>query len=63
LADGSQMGPFYEIESVSAAAFLQPGHSLTHKHAVFHFTGDEQALDKISTRLLGVSLSAVKAKF
>lgn len=63
LADGSQMGPFYEIESVSPAAFLKPGNSLVHKHAVFHFTGDEAALDKISTRLLGVSLSVVKKAF
>ena len=63
LADGSQMGPFYEIESVSPAAFLQPGHSLTHKHAVFHFMGDERALDRVSTRLLGVSLSGVKTIF
>ncbi|MHA4811503.1 DUF6786 family protein [Flavitalea flava] len=63
LADGSQMGPFYEIESVSPAAFLQPGHSLIHKHAVFHFTGDEAALDRISTQLLGVSLAIIKKAF
>jgi hypothetical protein len=25
LPDGSQMGPFYEIESVSQAAFIKPG--------------------------------------
>ncbi|HEX2535987.1 MAG TPA: DUF6786 family protein, partial [Chitinophagaceae bacterium] len=30
LEDGNQMGPFYEIESVSPAAFLAPGASLTH---------------------------------
>ena len=28
LADGSQMGPFYEIETVSPAAFLKPGESI-----------------------------------
>ena len=38
LANGTQMGPFYEIESVSPAAFLKPGASLSHRHAfVFHF--------------------------
>lgn len=63
LADGNQMGPFYELESVSPAAFLQPGHSLTHKHAVFHFTGDESALDRISKQLLNVSLEVVKKAF
>lgn len=60
LADGSQMGPFYEMESVSSAAFLSPGHSLTHWHSVFHFTGSPAALDRISERLLGVSLDKIK---
>jgi len=63
LADGSQMGPFYEIESVSPAANLLPGHSLSHQHAVFHFTGDEAGLDRICLRLLGVSLATVKKAF
>jgi hypothetical protein len=58
LADGSQMGPFYELESVSPAAFLAPRQSLTHHHSVFHFTGPETALDPISRQLLGVSVSA-----
>jgi hypothetical protein len=63
LQDGSQMGPFYEIESVSPAAFLEPGQSLTHKHAVFHFTGNEQVLDKISQQILRISLAAMKSAF
>lgn len=60
LADGGQMGPFYEMESVSTAAFLSPGHSLTHWHSVFHFTGSTEGLDRISQRLLGVSLDKIK---
>jgi len=63
LTDGSQMGPFFEIESVSPAAFLAPGQSLMHQHAVFHFTGDEAGLDKVSQRLLGVSLAVIKQQF
>ena len=63
LADGSQMGPFFEIESVSPAAFLAPGKSMAHQHAVFHFTGDESALDRISVQLLGVSLATVRKVF
>jgi hypothetical protein len=63
LADGSQMGPFYEIESVSPAAFLKPGESLHHQHTVLHFTGDESALDKVSRAWLGVSLDAIKKVF
>ena len=60
LANGTQMGPFYELESVSPAAFLKPGESLIHHHAVFHFTGDERGLDTISEKVLGVSLQSIK---
>lgn len=63
LADGKQMGPFYEMESVSHAAFLKPGESLSHKHAVFHFTGDEKGLDAISQKLLGISLENIQKEF
>lgn len=59
LADGSQMGPFYEIESVSPAAFLKPNQSLSHKHSVFHFTGSEAALEQISKKVFGVSLHQI----
>jgi hypothetical protein len=63
LADGSQMGPFYELESVSPAAFLKPGASLSHRHSVFHFTGDEAGLDNISRKVLNISLEDVKKAF
>ena len=63
LADGTQMGPFYEIESVSPAAFLKPGESLSHKHSVFHFTGDAKQLGAITQKLLGVSLEEIKKQF
>lgn len=60
LGDGKQMGPFYEIESVSPAAFLQPGETLTHKHAVFHFTGEESSLNTIAQKVLGVTIEQIK---
>ncbi|MGK9117786.1 hypothetical protein KXS00_07485 [Olivibacter jilunii] len=60
LADGSQMGPFYEIESVSPAAFLKPKEELTHHHYVFHFTGEEGDLDAIAQKVLGISLKEAK---
>jgi hypothetical protein len=63
LADGSQMGPFYEIESVSPASFLKPNQSIVHKQSVYHFTGDEKALDVISQKLLGVTLNEVEQAF
>jgi hypothetical protein len=63
LEDGSQMGPFYEIESVSPAAFLSPGETLDHQHNIFHFTGDKMALDKISQQVLGISLEEIESTF
>jgi hypothetical protein len=63
LATGGQLGPFYEIESVSPAAFLKPGESLTHVHKVFHFTGNKAALNAIAIKTLGVGLSDIQAAF
>jgi hypothetical protein len=63
LADGSQMGPFYELESVGPAASLAPGGSQSHQHAVFHFTGEEAGLDRICVEVLGVSLERIKKAF
>ncbi len=63
LADGSQMGPFYEIESVSPAAFLKPQSKLSHKHCVFHFIGDKTKLNQIATKVLGISLDKIQSAF
>ena len=63
LEDGSQMGPFYEIESVSPAAFLAPSEKLNHNHNVFHFTGNEEDLNKISQKVLGLSLQRISGAF
>ncbi len=56
LQDGSQMGPFYELESVSPAAFLGPGQGLTHRHSVIHLMGSEAELDHIARATLGVTV-------
>lgn len=63
LADGSRMGPFYELESVSPAAFLKPGASLVHKHSVFHFSGSKKQMDRISKKLLGIPLKNISSAF
>lgn len=63
LEDGSIMGPFLELESCSPAAFLKPGESLSHRHNVFHFTGDEASLSPIAEKLLGVDLEKVRKIF
>jgi hypothetical protein len=56
LEDGSIMGPFYEIETSSAAANLQPGESLLHTHTTMHFKGAFDLLNDISKNILGVDL-------
>ncbi len=57
LADGTQMGPFYELESVSPGAFLKPGETLSHQHCIFHFSGQRDELNKIALKTLGVSIN------
>ncbi len=63
LVNGSQLGPFYEIESVSPAAFLKPNAILSHQHIVLHFTGSEAQLNSISQKLLGISIAEIKKAF
>jgi len=63
LADGSIMGPFLELESVSPAAFLKPAQSLAHRHTVFHFSGEEKDLNPIAEKLLGVSIDEINNVF
>jgi hypothetical protein len=63
LESGGQLGPFYELESVSPAAFLKPAHSITHRHAVFHFTGSIHDLDRIAESLLGLSIEDINSVF
>lgn len=50
---------FYELESSSPGAVLEPGQSLSHEQQTFHFVGEEAALDAVATRVMGVSLSLV----
>ena len=55
------LGPFYELETSSPAAALEPGGRLTHVHRTFHFQGERALLDAISRKLLGVSLDEVES--
>jgi hypothetical protein len=63
LEDGSQMGPFYELESSSPAANLAPGEKLIHYHRTIHFKGEEKDLDPLVRVLLGVGIESIKAAF
>ena len=57
---GSQLGKFFELENSSPAAFLKPGESYTHKSSMYHFTGNEKSLSKISKAVLGVDIDKIK---
>ncbi|MEN8139292.1 MAG: DUF6786 family protein [Bacteroidota bacterium] len=63
LEDGSQMGPFYEIESSSPALALKSGESYTHTQRTYHFEGSEEKLDVLAKKLLGVSIEEIKKQF
>jgi hypothetical protein len=61
--DGSVMGPFYEIESSSPAAFLSPGQKIVHTQRIFHITGDEQKLSLITEKIFNLPISEIKQVF
>jgi len=63
LEDGSQMGPFYELETSSPGASLKPGESLSHVQYTIHLTGNLNELDRVSRKILGISLGEIKGKF
>ena len=60
LEDGTQMGPFYEIESSSPALALKQGQSGTYVQATLHLQGDYPSMRQLATALLGVDLDKIK---
>ena len=61
LQDGSQLGPFYEIESSSPAKELQPGETESYRQLTCHFQGDYSSLKELAKQLLSVNLDEVKS--
>nr|WP_295927058.1 DUF6786 family protein [uncultured Dyadobacter sp.] len=59
LADGTQMGPFYELESNSSVKALKPGEAITHRQSTFHFEGDKEALSSIARKVLGLNIDQI----
>ena len=57
LEDGSQLGPFYEIESSSVAKELKKGEKQEYRQTTCHFQGDYNALRQLAKELLGVDLN------
>jgi len=57
------LGPFYELETSSPGAQLEPGASLTHRQITVHFTGDEVRLDPIARKALGAGIAEIRGAF
>ena len=63
VADGSIMGPFYEIETSSPGAELKPGESLTHVQRVVHLHGQREELSLIVRQLFNLNLDEISNQF
>jgi hypothetical protein len=50
------LGGFYELESLSPAAQLPTGKSITHTQSTFHIEGDSAALARVAKAALGVDI-------
>ena len=57
------MGPFFELETSSPAAALQPNASITHTHSTYHFKGSPEQLDPIIKKLFGITTKDVVTAF
>jgi hypothetical protein len=57
---GPRLGNFYELETSSPAAELDPGHFIKHVHRTFHFEGDDEALNNVARATLGVGLDEIR---
>jgi hypothetical protein len=57
------LGPFYELETSSPAADLEPGESLTHVQTTIHMLSDPGIIDHIARQTFGVGLDRIKNAF
>lgn len=61
--DGKVMGPFYELETSSPAAFLASDQSMTHVHTTMHIQGEEEELNLIIKDLFKIDIETIKNIF
>jgi hypothetical protein len=57
------MGPFYELESSSAARALSPGDSMVYRQTTVHLEGGRAALDTLAQRLWHLSIKDIAGAF
>jgi hypothetical protein len=63
LADGSQMGPFYELESSSFTSAVKAGEKIVHCQKTYHFEGDNNVLNEIAYKVLNIRLDELGTCF
>ena len=59
LDDGGQLGPFYELETSSAAKELKKNEFIEHIHKTYHFEGEFEDLNTISKKVLDFDLNDI----
>ncbi len=63
LENGSQLGPFYELESSSPGLELECDSSATYIQSTYHFEGPEAELNVLCQQIFNVSLDEIKTVF
>lgn len=63
LEDGSQMGPFYELESSSDARPLAPGATITYRQTTVHLEGPYATMDSLAQRLWHMPINDIRTAF
>lgn len=59
LGDGTQMGPFYEIESSSPALGLNKNQTGEYQQSTIHLQGDYNTLKQLTQQLLSIDLNSI----
>lgn len=62
LANGEQLGPFYELESSSAVKELKRGENQSYVQVTCHFEGDYEGLKELVKKILGVDLDELNKR-
>ncbi|PID60986.1 MAG: hypothetical protein CR986_03280 [Ignavibacteriae bacterium] len=59
MEDGTQLGPFYELETSSAVKELKPNEAIEHIHKTYHFEGSFEELNKISQNIFKLNFNHI----
>jgi len=60
---GAPLGPFYELETSSPAAALEPNGTIQHVQQTWHMKGSDEQLKALAHQLLGADLSEIEKGF